>query len=87
VSGYDPETYMPSVKPREIELLREALKECSDELAEWVTNHYASSTMYPTQQRRYDRDMEPVLRARALLAMPAEDDLGPMRRKRDGTLS
>ena len=76
--AYDPETYMPSVKPREIELLREALKECSDELAEWVTNHYAGSTMYPTQQRRYDRDMEPVLRARALLATAPEFPQTPL---------
>jgi phage replication-related protein YjqB (UPF0714/DUF867 family) len=65
--AYDPETYMPSVEPREIELLREALKECSDDLAELVKSQYPTP-IHPSQQRRYDRDMEPVLRARDLLA-------------------
>ena len=48
-----------------IDKLRDALEECAAELFEWVTNEYGN--VHPSQQRRYDRDMEPVLRARALL--------------------
>jgi hypothetical protein len=48
-------------------LLREALKECSDDLAELVKSQYPTP-IHPSQQRRYDRDMEPVVRARALLS-------------------
>ena len=48
------------------EELRAALKECSDELAEWIGRHY-NLLHYPQEKLRYDREMETVLRARALL--------------------
>jgi hypothetical protein len=52
--------------------LEEALRECSDDLAEWVDSFYTgglgSSIIHPSEQRRYERDMGPVIRARALLA-------------------
>jgi hypothetical protein len=47
--------------------LRALLKECSDELAEWVEHHYAATKDHPSEARRYERDMEPVRRARAAL--------------------
>jgi hypothetical protein len=63
-------------------LLREALKECSDELAEWVQEHYRghdpSAPPHPADKRRYDRDMEPVVRARALLAAAPEFPQTPL---------
>ena len=56
-------------------LLREALKECSDDLAEMVDSFYRrDGRIHPAEQRRYDRDMEPVVRARALLAAASKDD-------------
>lgn len=51
----------------EIELLRASLKECSDELAEMVEYHYTKTKDHPAMKRRYDRDMEPVIKARELL--------------------
>ena len=38
-----------------VERLREALKECSDELAEYVEAHYAETKDHPAMKRRYDR--------------------------------
>jgi len=52
---------------REIERLRAALKECSDELAEYVEAHYAETKDHPAMKRRYDRDMQSVLDARRVL--------------------
>jgi hypothetical protein len=49
--------------------LLDMLEELANELAAWVEDHYArTQDKYPSEKRRYDRDMEPVLRARALLA-------------------
>lgn len=53
----------------EIERLRAALKECADELAEYVEHHYAKTKDYPSEKRRYDRDIAPVIEARKLLAL------------------
>jgi hypothetical protein len=57
---------LTAVTPLIAARLREALKECSDDLAELVKSQYPTP-IHPSQQRRYDRDMEPVMRARALL--------------------
>jgi hypothetical protein len=51
----------------EIDKLRAALKDCSDELAEFIEHHYAKTKDHPAMKRRYDRDMTTVLAARALL--------------------
>jgi hypothetical protein len=45
----------------------DALKECADELAEWVQERYRVTLHHPSEKRRFDRDMEPVMRARAVL--------------------
>ena len=50
-----------------IEQLRAALKDCADDLESYVTNEYAGTLHYPSQKRRFDRDMKPVREARALL--------------------
>lgn len=49
--------------------LRAALKECADELEAQIEALYpqADRDTYPTYQRRYDRDIEPVRMARKLL--------------------
>jgi hypothetical protein len=57
------------VSERDISEALEALRECSDELAEWVQEHYRVTLHYPSERRRFDRDMEPVLKARAILAL------------------
>jgi len=46
----------------------EALKECADGLAEYVEAYYEKTKEYPSERRRYERDIEPVLKARAALA-------------------
>lgn len=46
--------------------LVEALR-CADDLAAMVEHHYDRTLDSPSQRRRYDRDMAPVLRARALI--------------------
>lgn len=50
--------------------LVEALEECVHELEGEIEGNYPAETrkQYPSQQRRYDRDMSTVLRARAALA-------------------
>jgi hypothetical protein len=53
----------------EIEQLRAALWACSDELALYIENDYDRTK----NQRRYERDMQPVYNARKLLGKP----LGP----------
>lgn len=46
-----------------------SLRECSDDLAAWVEDYYAETKgKHPSEVRRYERDMEPVRKARALLA-------------------
>lgn len=50
----------------EIERLRAALKECADGLAMYVEHEYANLD-YPSQRRRYKRDIAPVIEARKLL--------------------
>lgn len=51
----------------DIAALREVLTDCADDLAVMLSNYYAASMEYPSQAKKYDRDMEPVLRARAVL--------------------
>ena len=58
-----------------VERLAEALKECADDLSEYVEHYYESTKAYPGGLRRYERDIEPVITARALLsslALPQE---------------
>lgn len=57
-----------SDKDARIKILEEVLKDCSDDLASWVSCAYPDETLiYPTNQSRLTRDMEPVIRARAIL--------------------
>lgn len=46
----------------------EALKDCADDLAAELDERYSFRSKWFVKQRRYDRDMEPVRRARAILA-------------------
>jgi hypothetical protein len=58
------------------------LKECADDLESYVEHAYPIETRdkYPTQEAKYARDMEPVVKARALIdnpgkeVMPSEQD-------------
>lgn len=50
-----------------IERLRAALKGCADDLEASVNAEYRGTLDYPSQRRKYDRDMGPVIRARHLL--------------------
>jgi hypothetical protein len=52
----------------EIERLREALRECADELEVVVEDRYRDTKGYPSEKRRYERDIAPVLKARDLLS-------------------
>jgi hypothetical protein len=52
----------------EIERLREALRECADELEVVVEDRYRNTKSYPSEKRKYDRDIAPVLKARDLLS-------------------
>lgn len=51
----------------EIERLRAALTECADDLEASVKAEYQGTLDYPSQRRKFERDMEPVRKARALL--------------------
>ena len=50
-----------------ITALRHAARDCADDLAGHVEREHQGWQSYPSIRRRYDRDMAPVLRARALL--------------------
>jgi len=52
----------------ENEKLRGALKDCADDLEQYVDHCYANTRQYPGMERRYQRDIEPVKAARAALA-------------------
>jgi hypothetical protein len=44
------------------------MAELADDLEAELRDKYNGTLHYPSQQKRYDRDMEPVRRARAVLA-------------------
>jgi hypothetical protein len=53
----------------EIKRLREALKECADDLEAEVEARYSHGIKeHPAMAPKYARDMEPVVKARSLLA-------------------
>lgn len=51
---------------------REVLQECADDLAIELDMRYQSRHQYTSEQRRYDNEMQLVLRARALLQSTKE---------------
>lgn len=53
--------------------LREALNECADDLQTELEHRYGYPSIHPAMQRKFDRDMAPVERARALLTRTAKD--------------
>jgi len=48
--------------------LVEALKECSDDLEALVNHEYIGVRDYPSMDKKYQRDMQPVEKAKAALA-------------------
>jgi uncharacterized protein YoxC len=54
-------------KHAEIERLKALVKELADELDVLVEARYSGTKGYPSELRRYERDIEPVKRARAAL--------------------
>lgn len=52
---------------------RELAKECAEELAEWVENHYAKAKGVPSIRRRYERDIEPANKLKAMLSALADE--------------
>jgi hypothetical protein len=49
--------------------LREALQDCANDLKAELRDRYAGTQdIYPSERRRFDRDMEAVTAARQLLA-------------------
>jgi len=51
----------------------ELLRELADDLAGHIAAHYGGSVGYPSMDRKRNRDMEPVNRARAMLAAEEAD--------------
>jgi hypothetical protein len=50
------------------------LQECADDLAELIESEYGNTQdVYPSQRRRYERDIAPVLKARAAIAKATGD--------------
>ena len=49
--------------------MREVLRECADDLESFVNAEYhlRDGTIHPAMQHKFDRDMAPILRARALV--------------------
>ena len=63
------------LRAREAELV-EALKECADSLEAEAVASYPDRDRYAIQRRRYERDMAPVNKARALTAARQEPSHG-----------
>jgi len=57
----------------EIERLRAMVGELADDMASEIEGHYEGLKDHPSMKRRYDRDMEIVRRARALLGANASE--------------
>lgn len=54
---------------------REVLRECADDLAIELDQRYGDSRKYPSEQRKYEAEMQPVYRARALLQSADHSEL------------
>jgi hypothetical protein len=65
------EAEVERLRTRAVEL-EGLLTDCADELERFVKNAYEGALGYPGQRRRYDRDLAPVLAARA--ALPTEGE-------------
>lgn len=52
----------------ERDALRASLQECADDLEAYIEHDYSYRRDYPSQEAKRTRDMEPVVRARAVLA-------------------
>ena len=52
---------------RRVQILAVVMEKCAEELAEWVEHYYKGMTQYPSEARRYKRDMGSVEEARAAL--------------------
>ena len=50
-----------------VKLLSVALKECADDLEASVNAEYHGTLDYPSQRRKWERDLQPVAAARKLL--------------------
>lgn len=62
----------PAEEKRELDELRAALLDCSDDLAAEIEARYAGTQdVYPSEKQRFDRDMASVTTARELLAKGA----------------
>jgi regulator of replication initiation timing len=61
----------------QVEALSKALAECADDLEASVNAEYAGTLDYPSMMRKFERDMEPVVRARAALSAPSAPALSP----------
>jgi len=62
----------PAEEKRELDELRAALLDCSDDLAAEIEARYAGTQdLYPSEKQRFDRDMASVTTARELLAKGA----------------
>lgn len=61
----------------ENERLRAALLDCATDLQASVTAEYAGTLDYPVMRRKYERDMEPVNRARELLGPAFQQSTAP----------
>lgn len=58
----------------EIERLRGLLKECANDLAAEIEHRYDRMKDHPAMMPKYERDMEPVTRARAALSPEQKGD-------------
>lgn len=64
--GYVPAARIEALAAR-VAKLEELLKECADDLSDSVEHYYEKTKDYPSEKRRYERDIEPVIKARAAL--------------------
>lgn len=67
----------PSEPAADLEALVRALRECADDLAAEIdARNQGDTRKYPSMEAKYQRDMEPVHRARAALANWTETNDG-----------
>jgi len=69
------------------QLLVDMVHELANDLEQWIEAHYVSTKHHPSERRRYDRDMEVVARARALVASdvaPGPDQAEPDQQPQTG---
>lgn len=67
------ENYVDKIVDNHDKELLDMIDELASELENYVEHHYHNTKQYPSEMRRYERDIEPVRKARLMLSLRVGD--------------